>query len=251
MAVRALMREREEARKQNDYETSDRIRSQLNEMGVKVIDQKGGPSGWRFLDGSSNKLPPKDSALEKVSSLGKRKADSTNNEKDASSSSSAPRESKKSTKTKVTAVILNDVERSRKMLDTVQAQFKSNNGVIIEDLVVGTGKTAQSGNKLKVFYVGKLKSNNHVFDSSTKKPFTFRLGRSEVIQGWDIGCVGMKEGGKRVLQIPADKAYGRKGAPPAIPPNRFEIFVFIFSFNMILNSIFSALIFEITLLQVL
>jgi len=38
--------------------------------------------------------------------------------------------------------------------------------------------------------VGKLKTNNKVFDSSLKKPFTFRLGKGEVIKGWDIGCAG-------------------------------------------------------------
>jgi len=36
-------------------------------------------------------------------------------------------------------------------------------------------------------YVGKLKSNGKVFDASTKKPFVFRLGKGEVIRGWDIG----------------------------------------------------------------
>ena len=37
-------------------------------------------------------------------------------------------------------------------------------------------------------YVGKLKSNNKVFDASAKKPFQFKLGKGEVIKGWDIGC---------------------------------------------------------------
>jgi FK506-binding nuclear protein len=72
-------------------------------------------------------------------------------------------------------------------------------------------------------YVGRLKTNNKIFDSS-KRPFAFRLGRGEVIKGWDIGCTGMKVGGKRTLTIPPEKGYGRSGAPPAIPPNATLVF---------------------------
>jgi FKBP-type peptidyl-prolyl cis-trans isomerase len=61
-------------------------------------------------------------------------------------------------------------------------------GVRIEDLVVGTGRRAESGKKVKVHYVGKFKSNDRVFDASKNRPFQFRLGRSEVIQGC-VCCV--------------------------------------------------------------
>jgi FK506-binding nuclear protein len=68
-------------------------------------------------------------------------------------------------------------------------------------------------------YVGRLKSNGKVFDASKGAPFTFRLGVGEVIKGWDIGVKGMRVGDKRKLVIPPDMAYGKKGAPGAIPPN--------------------------------
>ncbi len=51
------------------------------------------------------------------------------------------------------------------------------------------------------------------------KPFNFKLGAGEVIKGWDIGVMGMAVGGERRLTIPANLAYGSKGAPPKIPPN--------------------------------
>ena len=66
-----------------------------------------------------------------------------------------------------------------------------------------------------------------MFDSSTSKPFTFKLGRSEVIRGWDIGVLGMAVGGRRRLVIPPEKAYGKSGAPPAIPGNKQFLFIFI------------------------
>ena len=78
---------------------------------------------------------------------------------------------------------------------------------------------------MKVHYTGRLKTTNKVFDSSIgKRPFTFRLGRGEVIKGWDIGVQGMREGGKRKLTIPPQMAYGRSGAPPTIPGNATLVF---------------------------
>eukprot|EP01034_Spumella_vulgaris_P028250 gene28249-35079_t len=106
-------------------------------------------------------------------------------------------------------------------------------GVLIEELEIGTGKQqAVTGKRIKVHYIGRLKANNKMFDSSLKKPFVFLLGRSQVIKGWDIGCEGMFVGGKRRLTIPPEKAYGRAGAPPSIPSN-------------------ATLVFEVTLLEVL
>lgn len=60
---------------------------------------------------------------------------------------------------------------------------------------------------LQVHYEGRLKSNNKLFDSSKVGPgFKFRLGRQEVIKGWDIGVAGMKVGGKRKVICPPNMA---------------------------------------------
>lgn len=95
------------------------------------------------------------------------------------------------------------------------------------DVVAGTGKAAASGDKVTVQYVGTLFSNGKEFDSSWKRhqPFTFTLGQGQVIKGWDDGVAGMKVGGRRVLVIPADQAYGAAGSPPTIPPNSTLVFV--------------------------
>jgi peptidylprolyl isomerase len=95
------------------------------------------------------------------------------------------------------------------------------------DIVVGKGKKATKGDKVTVQYVGVAFSTGEEFDASwdRKEPFKFTLGNGEVIPGWDQGVVGMKEGGRRELTIPAELAYGAQGSPPAIGPNETLVFV--------------------------
>jgi peptidylprolyl isomerase len=94
-----------------------------------------------------------------------------------------------------------------------------------EDLKTGTGREAKLGDKVSVHYTGWL-TDGTKFDSSLdrNKPFTLQLGKTQVIQGWHDGIVGMKVGGKRKLTIPPRLAYGRGGRPPTIPPNAVLIF---------------------------
>ena len=99
------------------------------------------------------------------------------------------------------------------------------NGLIVQDIVVGTGKTAANGDTLSAHYIGKLE-NGTVFDESYDRgqPLQFVLGAGELIKGWDIGLGGMKEGGKRKLIIPPELGYGARGAGNAIPPNATLLF---------------------------
>ena len=97
--------------------------------------------------------------------------------------------------------------------------------LIIEDIAVGDGAEARSGHQVDVHYTGWLTSGKK-FDSSVDRgrPFSFELGASMVIKGWDQGVQGMKVGGKRKLTIPPHLAYGDRGFPGAIPPNSTLIF---------------------------
>jgi peptidylprolyl isomerase len=94
-----------------------------------------------------------------------------------------------------------------------------------EDLAPGSGPACKTGDTVRVHYTGTLLDGKK-FDSSRDRnePFQFTLGQGMVIKGWDEGVVGMKKGGKRKLTIPADKAYGKSGHPPAIPPDSPLVF---------------------------
>lgn len=93
-----------------------------------------------------------------------------------------------------------------------------------QDLVVGTGEEAKTGDRVVVHYTGRFVDGT-IFDSSLTRnePFQFVLGAGQVIQGWDVGLVGMKVGGKRVLSIPPELGYGMQDYGP-IPGNSTLIF---------------------------
>lgn len=100
------------------------------------------------------------------------------------------------------------------------------NGLVVEDIAMGKpdGKKASLGKKVSVHYIGKLRSNGKIFDSSIgKAPFKFRLGVNQVIKGWDVGIQGMRVGDKRRLTIPPAMAYGDKRLGP-IPQNSWLLF---------------------------
>ncbi len=98
-------------------------------------------------------------------------------------------------------------------------------GLIIEELNSGEGAEATAGCTAIVHYTGWLTSGQK-FDSSKDRndPFAFRLGRGQVIAGWDEGVQGMKIGGVRRLTIPPQLGYGARGAGGVIPPNSTLIF---------------------------
>jgi peptidylprolyl isomerase len=97
--------------------------------------------------------------------------------------------------------------------------------LVTKDIVVGKGAAAAAGDNLSMHYLGAL-FDGEQFEASwdAGKPYDFALGQGGVIAGWDQGIVGMKAGGRRLLVIPPDLAYGPDGQG-SIPPNATLIFV--------------------------
>jgi peptidylprolyl isomerase len=110
-----------------------------------------------------------------------------------------------------------------KILPTIMDNLKM---LKIEDTQAGTGKTVKAGDQVCIHYKGTLVDGT-VFDSSYTRntPFVTQIGVGQVIEGWDIGIVGLKEGGKRKLTIPPELGYGNKpnGQIPANSTLIFEV----------------------------
>lgn len=95
----------------------------------------------------------------------------------------------------------------------------------IETLKEGTGEGAKNGDTVTVNYVGTLQDGTK-FDSSIDRnePFSFTLGENRVIQGWELGVLGMKVGEKRKLTIPPELAYGSQAVGGVILANSTLVF---------------------------
>lgn len=99
-------------------------------------------------------------------------------------------------------------------------------GVDVEVLSPGDGQTfPKTGQTVVVHYTGTL-NNGKIFDSSRDRgvPFKFRIGKGEVIKGWDQGVAQMCVGERARLICSPDFAYGSRGHPGVIPPDSTLIF---------------------------
>ena len=97
----------------------------------------------------------------------------------------------------------------------------------LDDLVVGEGEEAAAGRVVEVHYVGVSWKTGEQFDASWDRgdTFKFKLGKGQVIQGWDEGVAGMRVGGRRRITIPPHMAYGKRGAGGVIGPDETLVFV--------------------------
>ncbi|XP_038637446.1 FK506-binding protein 15 isoform X2 [Scyliorhinus canicula] len=101
--------------------------------------------------------------------------------------------------------------------------------VLIQDLIPGEGQAIEMGDSLEVSYTGWLYQNHtfgQVFDTNVNRDKLLRLkiGSGKVIKGWEVGMLGMKKNGKRLLIIPSSLAYGSQGIPNRVPPDATLIF---------------------------
>jgi peptidylprolyl isomerase len=108
--------------------------------------------------------------------------------------------------------------------DERRTMKQTESGLRYHDVKQGKGSVPEFGQTCVVHYTGWLWQDNakgKEIDSSVKRgtPFTFRVGAGQVTRGWEEGVSTMKVGGKRELLIPAELAYGARGAGGVIPPN--------------------------------
>lgn len=135
----------------------------------------------------------------------------------------------------VLAVLPLSVQAQREKLPPEDLEFvnktwphaqKTSTGLRHVLLSEGTGgDLVKSGDLVSVLYTGWL-LNGTVFDKALdpEKPLKFRVGRNNVIDGWDQGLQLMRPGEKRLLIIPYELGYGTRGQTPSIPPRATLIF---------------------------
>ena len=104
--------------------------------------------------------------------------------------------------------------------------------LVVKDLQKGAGEVVAFRTAVLVGYTGWVYDGcaedlkGEKFDSSEGRaaPFGLMVGAGRVIKGWDEGLIGMQKGGKRLLVIPPEKAYGARSPTPKIPPNSTLVF---------------------------
>lgn len=105
--------------------------------------------------------------------------------------------------------------------------------LVITDIEEGDGAAAADGDVVEVHYVGVRSADGQEFDNSYDRgaPLTVTLGAGQVIQGWEQGLVGVKVGGVRQIDIPADLAYGDQDRGVIRPGDALSFVVEIIAIN--------------------
>ncbi|MBP2330054.1 peptidylprolyl isomerase [Kibdelosporangium banguiense] len=124
-------------------------------------------------------------------------------------------------------VKIENAEFGKKPTITLPTTCQPPKGLVIKDLVPGTGPEIKQGSVLEANYLLQTWSDKQIVDNSFDRGQTLSvqgIGSGRVIKGWDQGLLGMKEGGRRLLIIPPDLGYGPQGKPP-VKPNETLVFV--------------------------
>lgn len=110
---------------------------------------------------------------------------------------------------------------------TVPKDCSAPSELLTLDLEEGSGRAVKAGDDVEVNYHLVGFSDGEQKDSSWDRGQTFtveNVGQAQVIEGWNEGLIGLKEGGRRLLVVPPDKAYGEQGTQ-GIKPNETLVFV--------------------------
>lgn len=123
-------------------------------------------------------------------------------------------------KTRVATVSDDERMASLAFVDGAAAEegaIRTESGLVIREIVAGSGKSPGPGDKVKVHYHGMLRDGT-VFDSSVDRGAPSVFAFDGVLPCWQEALGRMKVGGKSRIVCPSDLAYGDKGVPPKIQP---------------------------------
>ncbi|TAL70420.1 MAG: TonB family protein [Bacteroidetes bacterium] len=106
-------------------------------------------------------------------------------------------------------------------MNFVREDFRTTpSGLKFKDIVIGNGEPLQKNQKVTIHYKGYLSDGTKFEETlASGKPLSFVVGKGEVIKAFDEGLLTMKVGGKRVLEVPSELAYGHSGLEGKVPPD--------------------------------
>ncbi len=100
-------------------------------------------------------------------------------------------------------------------------------GLVVTELVDGTGDPAENGDTVELMYVGVISADGTEFDNNydSGQPLPITLGSGGAIPGFEQGLVGARQGSRIQMDIPALLAFGDQGAGEIIKPGDAVTFV--------------------------
>ena len=104
-------------------------------------------------------------------------------------------------------------------------KWTTESGLQVTEVVVGEGELPEKGDILKLHYTGWY-LDGEKFDSTDKLPgpAAVRIGRGDLLPGLEEGVATMRKGGKRILILPPELAFGKEGRPGVVPPDKWVKF---------------------------
>lgn len=118
---------------------------------------------------------------------------------------------------------MEDVEFVEKKWPTAKRTFTGLRYVILKPGDV-SGPMPEKGNEVSVHYKGMLLDGTIFDQSQPGQPLTMRIGRGNLIEGWEQALQRMHKGEKWILIVPPEMAYGARGKPPTIKRNATLVF---------------------------
>ncbi|MGB1880537.1 MAG: FKBP-type peptidyl-prolyl cis-trans isomerase [Gammaproteobacteria bacterium] len=106
---------------------------------------------------------------------------------------------------------------------------KARGGLRFQEIAIGQGPTAQTGDVVTMHFTGWLQEQGvrgaPIFNSRAQgRPVRFVVGADGVMSGWNIGVEGMRSGGERLLLVPPGLAYGERAIEGVVPENASLMF---------------------------
>ena len=214
--------------KESETSAEESRKRKIEETGPVASETNGSKPPEKLTKKQRKRLAEeKAKQLEETLQASRKNDTSSNAEKDGSADATKAKKKKKRKKKSADETSgENDEKPSSSRPTSLTRERRLDGGLVVSDVLLGTGAPVKPGKRISLHYTGSLRSTGDVFDKnhSRQHPLVFRQGTGEVIRGLERGLEGMRAGGERVITVPSKLGYGSKGAGSDIPPDSDLVF---------------------------